>query len=212
MESPPAASIPNSQRTPPYAMKILIAYASAAGSTKSIAERIETRLQFGGLGTITLSPISSTLAITGYDVLIIGACIHIGWLHSGASFLKRISPFLKEPANTKQPLVFAFSVGLPPNENARAQEERKMDLWVRKYVDVRGHRLFMGSYKPPGGRVGDWLWKRAFGWFLGDVFDRRDWGKVEEWVEEIVEVLRGEDGKVEGEGEPLSCSGSSKAR
>lgn len=87
-----------------------------------------------------------------------------------------------------------------------------MDLWVRKYVDVRGHRLFMGSYKPPGGRVGDWLWKRAFGWFLGDVFDRRDWGKVEEWVEEIVEVLRGEDGKVEGEGEPLSCSGSSKAR
>lgn len=172
-------------------MKILLAYASAAGSTKEIAERMHARLQSANIGAITLSPVSDTLSLADYDALIIGSCLHIGWLRSGSSFIKRISKELQH--GTTIP-IWAFSVGIPPNDNKRVEEEKTTETWLRKYVDLKGHSLFMGSYTPGKGAM-DWVWKKTFTRFFGEGYDKRDWKAIDAWTDSIIPELKEVHGK-----------------
>ena len=172
-------------------MKILLAYATAAGSTREIAERIHTRLQSANIGEVSLCPVSDTLSLEGYDALIIGSCIHIGWLKSGASFIKRISKDLQHGAPIP---IWAFSVGIPPSDKTRVEEEKTTEKWLKKYVDLKGHCLFMGSYAPGNGTM-DWVWKKTFKWFFGDGYDKRDWKAIDAWTDCTIPELKEVHGK-----------------
>lgn len=70
-----------------------------------------------------------------------GSAIHVGsWLAPACHFLRDNSAALSSQQ------VWAFSVGMPPNEEDRTNEERTMDGKIRKVLpDLRGHKLFQGS-------------------------------------------------------------------
>lgn len=164
-------------------MKILVAYNSAHGSTQSIAERIEERIRQGNIGDTTLSTISKALSVEDFDVLVLGSAIHYqGWLKEAQAFVKRTSSYLHD--NPKP--TWAFSVGMPPDSGV-ASEEKVLEKWLRKYVTLRGHKLFQGEYKESDFNGCFKLLLRCFG---GKFEDRRNWYQIDEWADSIVQELR----------------------
>jgi menaquinone-dependent protoporphyrinogen oxidase len=165
-------------------MKILVAYDSAHGSTQSIAERIEERIRQGNVGDTTLSAITKTTSAEDFDVLIIGSAIHFqGWLKQSSAFVKRSQGYLHD--NPKP--TWAFSVGMPPDSGV-AGEEKVMEKWLRKYVTLRGHKLFQGEYKEKDlNGCFKFLLVRCFGQKFED---KRKWDQIDEWADSIVQKLR----------------------
>jgi menaquinone-dependent protoporphyrinogen oxidase len=164
-------------------MKILIAYASAKGSTQSIAERINTRISAANIGDVTTQPIDKNIPLDDFTVLIIGSCIHVqSWLKPASGFVKSKAAYLKQHPKK----IWAFSVGMPPVGGERGEEE-KMEKWLKKSMDIRGHRLFQGMWQQ---KDMSWCFRWLFGCFGGKFEDRRDWDAIDSWADEIVLDLR----------------------
>ncbi len=67
---------------------VLIAYASAAGSTGSVAEMIGQTLAESGL-TVDVCPAQSVTSLDGYDAVVLGSPVHGGkWLPEAVDFLQ----------------------------------------------------------------------------------------------------------------------------
>jgi hypothetical protein len=90
--------------------------------------------------------------------------------------------------------VWAFSVGMPPQEADRVNEERMVGDKIRKVLpDLRGHRLFQGRFH-----------KQDLPWFGALIFsccvprdkvkwgDERNWEDIEAWADKVGEEIRGE--------------------
>lgn len=169
-------------------MKILVAYASAKGTTQAFAERIHSRLTSAAVGDVAIQSIDKNTSLANVDVLIVGSCIHAGsWLGAARHFLKANSAELKvHPRPT-----WAFSVGMPPKGGERA-EEVKMEKWIRERVDLRGHTLLQGRWR---GEDMPWVLRWVFRCFKVEDDDRRDWEAVDAWAGKIAEELRGEEGR-----------------
>lgn len=169
-------------------MSVLVTYATAKGSTREIAERIASRLQ-GSATPIDCIPIKEVeaSALPSYSAVIVGSAIHMGsWLSPATRFIRDNGQALK----TEQ--VWAFSVGMPPQESDRVSEERMIEEKIRKHVpDLRGHKLFQGRF-----------YKQDLGWFLGMIFtccvprsktkwgDERNWENIEAWADSVGKEIR----------------------
>jgi hypothetical protein len=83
--------------------------------------------------------------------------------------------------------IYAFSVGMPALGKAEAKEESDMEMRIRRYVDIRGHKLFQGYW-----RLSDmWAGVRwCFGCCIGVGEDRRNWVLVEGWADMVAKELR----------------------
>lgn len=168
--------------------KILIAYASPHGSTKSIAERIKAKLSAAKVGEVRFEPVTKELVIGDTDVLIIGSCIHAqAWLSAAQAFSKQHSEYLKEH---KIP-VWAFSVGMPPEGKGQRVEEEKLEKWAKGVFgeELKGHTLFQGKWLK---KDVWWGFRGVFKWIGGRFGDHRDWTAVEGWADETALQLSGE--------------------
>jgi menaquinone-dependent protoporphyrinogen oxidase len=71
------------------AKKVLVAYASKAGSTGEVAAAIAEVLKSKGLG-VDVKRISHVNDLSGYEGVILGSCIRIGaWLPEAVDFVKK---------------------------------------------------------------------------------------------------------------------------
>lgn len=164
--------------------KILITYATSEGSTKSIAERLQTKLSAANIGPVTIEPASKKLSIEGSNVIIIGSCIHIGsWLSAAKSFSKSHAAYIKE----KKIPVWAFSVGLPDAKGEKIEQE-KLEKWTKDIYgeQLKEHKFFQGAYLETGVW---WPFRTMFRWMKVPYQDRRDWEAVEGWADGIVKEL-----------------------
>ena len=165
-------------------LKVLITYASAHGTTQSVAERIESRIKVANIGSVTVQPIDKNPHPSDFDVLIIGSAIHVGsWLSPASRFVKINKLFLQEQPRP----TWAFSVGMPPKGKREQAEEESLGKWLRGLVELRGHKLFQGRYQK-----GDFPWPLSwvFSCFGGKIEDRREWDVIEKWADDIVHELR----------------------
>jgi len=169
-------------------MSILVTYATAKGSTGEIAERITSRLK-AFVSPIDCIPIKEVeaAALPSYSAIIVGSAIRMGgWLSPANRFIRNNEQTLK----TKP--VWAFSVGMPPKESDRLNEERMVEEKIRKHVpDLQDHKLFQGR-----------LYKQDLGWFLGMIFtccvprsmtkfgDERNWNEIEAWADKVGKEIR----------------------
>jgi menaquinone-dependent protoporphyrinogen oxidase len=163
--------------------QILIVYASAHGTAKSIAERINSQVSAADIGDVTLSSIEENPHLGDFDVIIIGSSIHNrSWLTTASRYVKINALFLKEQPRP----TWAFSVGMPKTGAAGLEEER-IDKWLKGLIEIKGHKLFEGQWQK-----GDIPW--GFGWmfwlFGAKIEDRRDWDEIDKWADEIVAELR----------------------
>jgi menaquinone-dependent protoporphyrinogen oxidase len=77
-------------------MVVLVAYATAHGSTRGIADRIVDRLQSRGVDSLT-RPAADVHDISRYAAVVLGSAIHGGrWLPSARQFADRNAALLRE--------------------------------------------------------------------------------------------------------------------
>jgi menaquinone-dependent protoporphyrinogen oxidase len=164
-------------------MSVLVTYATAKGSTREIAVRIAEGIEAFVTPVVCL-PANQVRAasLPDYSAVIIGSAIHAGsWLGPARRFISSNAAALKAKP------VWAFSVGMPPREGDRANEELMMDGKIRKILpDLRGHKLFQGRF-----------YKQDLGWFLRMIFtcciprekvkwgDARNWEDIEAWAHNV---------------------------
>ena len=67
---------------------VLVAYATRHGSTKEVAEAVATALAEGGLAA-EAKPISDGLDLAGYDAVVVGGPMIMGWHKEAVRFLRR---------------------------------------------------------------------------------------------------------------------------
>ncbi|MCD1144697.1 flavodoxin domain-containing protein [Kocuria sp. LUK] len=170
-------------------MRVLVACASAHGSTTGIARRIGEVLESRGC-TVDVVPIAADPDPGGYDAAVLGSAIHNqAWLPEATAFVQRHRDALRARP------VWLFSAGMsaalprPVRGAAHRAQDRRMAAALRDLVRPRGHRLFSGLARPeqfPGavGRVA-----RVLGVRFGD---HRDWDAVASWAGQIAGELTAE--------------------
>jgi menaquinone-dependent protoporphyrinogen oxidase len=156
-------------------MSILVTYATAKGATSEIAEVVASHLKAFAT-TVDLLPIKdvSTASLSKYSAIIVGSAIHVGsWLGPAKHFIQNNSTAL----NSKQ--VWAFSVGMPPREDARKEEESTMDKKIRKELpSLRGHKLFQGRFEKT-----DLPWVARIFFMCCIPKNKQKWGDLRNWEE-----------------------------
>jgi menaquinone-dependent protoporphyrinogen oxidase len=162
------------------ATRVLVGYATAAGSTTGIAERIAATLREAG-GDVTCRPVGPDLDPAAFDVLVVGSAVHnMSWLRPALDFVGRI------PAEGNRP-TWCFSVGGvaphgPLTRRLTSSETHRVERGFPSSFRPREHRFFGGVVEMRGLP----LWGKAF-WRLmgGRPGDHRDWPAIESWARQI---------------------------
>jgi menaquinone-dependent protoporphyrinogen oxidase len=166
--------------------RALVCYATAAGSTAGIAERIAAALRETG-ADVTCRPVGPDLDPAAFDVLVIGSAVHnMAWLRPALDFLGRV------PIDGIRP-AWCFSVGGvtphgPLTRRMTSLEARKVEQGFPTAFRAREHRFFGGIVEMKGVP----LWGQVFWRLLGGrPGDHRDWPAIEGWARKIAaEVAR----------------------
>ncbi len=169
-------------------MKVLVAYASKAGSTKGIAEFIGGKLRGHGI-QVDVSGAGSIENVTQYDAFVVGSAVYqYHWLKEGKEFVSKNRSVLAE-----RPL-WAFSSGPTGTKDTDSKGRNLLEVSgpkeivdLKEWVHPRDHRVFFGAFFP------DKL-TGAVGWFArrvpkDQVGDFRNWKEIEAWADGIASAL-----------------------
>lgn len=158
--------------------KVLVTYASRAGSTREIAEAVAADLTGRGFA-VDLLPIKQVSRLDGYNAVVIGSAVRMSsWLPEAAKFVQQNAATLN-----RLPTAF-FSVhlmNLGEDEASRKARSVYLDS-VRKHVQPRHEALFAG--------VGDMAKVSFIEGLIGKLVkspegDFRDWKAIHAWGAEI---------------------------
>ncbi|MEU8344806.1 flavodoxin domain-containing protein [Spirillospora sp. NPDC048832] len=162
-------------------MTVLVAYGSAHGSTRSIAERIGAVLAEHG-ERVDIRAMSNVDNAEVYDAFVLGSAVHSrAWLAEATGFLER------ERGTLAGRPVWLFSVGMPaalrgPWRGFGPKEEALLAGDLHRILDARGHQLFSGVFRrehiPFAGRLMCTLLGLRYG-------DYRDWPRIDAWASKI---------------------------
>jgi menaquinone-dependent protoporphyrinogen oxidase len=173
-------------------MRVLVAYATAHGSTRGIAERIGARLDRRGHTAEVRDVSTPAPTFERFDAFVIGSAIHGGsWLEDGAAFGHGLARTVGGRP------VWLFSVSSLGDESSffpprvaevlrRLRKEPRQIASLRAALGARGHRNFAGAVEP-----GDWsrtgrVFLAALGGRHGD---HRDWAAIDAWTDRIADEL-----------------------
>jgi menaquinone-dependent protoporphyrinogen oxidase len=163
---------------------VLIGYATAAGSTRGVAERIAARLGQRGVRGVCRA-LGPDVDPAAYDAWVVGSAVHsMAWLPAATEFLTRAAALPVRPC-------WCFSVGgMPPSGPVRRwmvdKELRRVERGFPAGLVVRDHELFAGVVVNEGlGLAGRVFW-RAIGGHAGD---QRDWPAIDHWADDVADGL-----------------------
>ncbi|MBR7825073.1 flavodoxin domain-containing protein [Actinospica sp. MGRD01-02] len=162
-------------------MHVLIAYATAHGSTQGIAEHLGKVLAAHG-ADVEVRSAGDVDAIDGYDVFVIGSAVHDQrWLPTAVDLVRRHAGELSGHP------VWLFSVGMPgalrrPLNRWAYAEEPKLLAQFEGVLEPLGHRLLSGVVRPD---QLPWTGRLAFRAIGGRYGDYRDWSEIEAWAATI---------------------------
>lgn len=164
--------------------RVLVGYATAAGSTQGIAERIATDLI--DVADVDVRPVGPDIDPAGYDAFVIGSAVHNqAWLPAALDFLGRGRPVLAH-----RPL-WCFSVagaapGGPVSRAVVRMEVERIERGFPHGVAPREHRVFAGVVVVDGLPLWGKLFWRAIG---GRPGDHRDWPAIDRWSADVAAAL-----------------------
>ncbi|MER8010219.1 MULTISPECIES: flavodoxin domain-containing protein [unclassified Streptomyces] len=166
-------------------MTVLVAYATAHGSTREIAHRIASRMRTEGV-EVDVRAVEAVADMNGYDAFVVGSAVHDQkWLAEARSFVRQ---GIAAPGSRP---VWLFSVGMPgalrgPWKGLMYKEVPVIEADLAVPFSARGHRLFSGVIRPEHlSRRGRLLF-RLMGCRYGD---HRDWDEIDGWAEQIAGAL-----------------------
>jgi menaquinone-dependent protoporphyrinogen oxidase len=161
--------------------KILIAYATMAGSTREVAEFIGNVFKDAGL-EVAVQPVEEVKNLAGYDALVLGSAVRVFHL------LPKTTRFLRKFKKAIRELPFAaFLVCLAMTEDTpeRRTTATKFAKPIIKVKQPMSLGLFGGVMDP----------SKLTGYALGPfrnhpLEDNRDWEKIKNWAVELVTLLK----------------------
>jgi menaquinone-dependent protoporphyrinogen oxidase len=162
-------------------MAVLVTYATAAGSTAGVAQRIADRLISDGFDVSCLPVDEVRDPIASYDAIVIGSAIHgQAWLPEAVRFIE------KHAAELAGRPTWLFSVGMPAALGKALRRWAMMEgpKVLAQFADVRpwDSRLFSGVVLPSQLPVMSRVVFRLMGGRYGDF---RDWDAIDRWADEI---------------------------
>jgi menaquinone-dependent protoporphyrinogen oxidase len=167
-------------------MTVLVAYASALGSTQEIAQHMAARMAVA-LGSVDCRSVEEVESLTGYEAVVVGSAIHHqSWLPPALIFFRRHATEL-----TARP-VWAFSVGMadalpkPFRKRGAALQQEHLAGVLSKDVPLRGHVIFSGVYNARQMPAALRVFFRLTGGRFGDL---RDWTAVDALADQITAQL-----------------------
>lgn len=164
-------------------MKVLVTAASKHGATAEVADRIAQRMRSAGLDVDCMSP-DQVESMAGYDAAVVGSAVYITqWMDAAVNFIKRYTDQLRS-----MPL-WAFSVGLSGVPKGNVQDSSRIGP-VLVAVDPRHHVTFAGRLDPSKLNLRERSIARLGGAVEGDY---REWQKIDEFADAIVQELEGMD-------------------
>lgn len=170
-------------------MRVLVAYATAGGSTREVAERIGARLAAAG-HDVEVVAVDAADGVERFGAAVVGSAVHgQAWLPQAMEFVRTNGPALARVP------VWAFSVGAPaalprPLRRLGALEEAKLSSELRRHLSVSGERLFSGVLQKRQFTPLSRLIVRLLGGSYGDF---RDWEAIDRWAGDIARALEATD-------------------
>jgi menaquinone-dependent protoporphyrinogen oxidase len=158
--------------------RILVAYATKAGSTAEVAVRMAETLSKQDL-SVDVQPVTSATDIGSYDAVLLGSAIRTG------NLLPEAMDFVE--ANRALLLKIPFSVFVlcmtleTDNEDTRKQVSAYLDP-LRALVSPTAEGLFAGVMDPAKLRLFERAIMAAMKTPLGDY---RNWDQITAWAEEV---------------------------
>lgn len=165
-------------------MSVLVAYATAHGSTKGVARAIARRFDEAGLD-VDLRAADDVDDVRAFAAVVLGSAIHNGRWLTPASML------LAEAQRAPVPL-WAFSVcTVGETTSFLGPRLSRLARWARKLppgIAESGapHRFFAGVIERPHWSTAGRLFFLATGGHYGD---HRDWADIDRWATQIVASL-----------------------
>lgn len=162
-------------------MRILVAYATRAGSTRGVALAIADELRSDG-DEVTVAPARSTSDVRGYDGVVIGSAIRERrWLDDATSFIEANAEDL-----SRTPVAY-FAVALTTlhrSPRTEKEAERYSRYPVGRFPEVSpvAVAVFTGALDNAQLTPGERLFVKAFRVAPGDY---RDWEAIRAWARRV---------------------------
>lgn len=165
-------------------MNVLVAAASRNGATAGIADAIGRTLRGRGLSVTVAAP-ERVGDFGDYEAFVLGSAVYTGhWLQPARALVERLGPVL-----AARP-VWLFSsgpVGDPGRKLVQQMGADPVDLAaLRDQTDAREHRMFAGRLIS---EHASFVQRVSLHVFRGIEGDFRDWHAIEQWADEIADVL-----------------------
>lgn len=167
-------------------MAVLVAYASARGSTREIAQHIASRMG-DALDDVECRPVEEVDSVSGYEAVVVGSAIHNqAWLAPALAFLTQHGPELAQRP------VWAFSVGMSDGlpklfrDRGAVLQQQRLEQTQFQDFSLRGHSVFSGVYEASQMAAPLRALFRLTGGQLGDL---RDWAAIDAWTDHITAEL-----------------------
>jgi menaquinone-dependent protoporphyrinogen oxidase len=166
-------------------MTVLVAYATAHGSTTGVAQAVAEQLSQAGL-LVDVRAADDVSDVRAYDASVLGSAIHNGrWLTPASELLTEIGRGPRRP-------LWLFSVCtvgettsfLGPRLSRLARRARKLPPDVAALGAP--HRFFAGVIEKSHWNAVGRLFFLATGGRYGD---HRDWADIEQWAMDIIVAL-----------------------
>lgn len=157
--------------------RVLVAYASATGSTVDVAAEIGKTLGAGGI-SVDVKPIKENPQVAGYQAVLIGSAVQNGnWLPEAVAFVKDHQRELNGVP------VALFCVQIQNlGEDATSRQNRLAYLdEVRLHLHPVEEAFFAGRFNRRGAALLMPSWLARF----VPTIDLRDWKKINAWAADL---------------------------
>ncbi len=159
--------------------RILVTYATRAGSTAGVADAITISLRKRGF-SVTERPVKENPPVKGYQAVIIGSAIRRGsWLPEAVRFLTANREALRR---VRVALFTVHMLNRGEDEVSRRNREAYLDP-LRALVLPVTHVFFPGRIDPERLSLIDRLMVRTLKSPQGDF---RDWDKIGNWAQRVL--------------------------
>jgi menaquinone-dependent protoporphyrinogen oxidase len=156
---------------------VLVAHASARGSTREVAAAVAATLAEQGVG-VEVRPAAEVESLDAYDAVVLGGSLYYGrWHRDARGFLRR-----HRGALASRPLA-VFGMGpltLADDEVAGSRAQLDRALAKAPHVRPASVAIFGGVVDPA---------KLRFPLNRMPASDARDWDAIEEWAAGLAETL-----------------------
>jgi menaquinone-dependent protoporphyrinogen oxidase len=162
--------------------KVLIAYATRAGSTAEVAQTISEQLCKAGMQT-EVRPVKALRTLEGYDAVILGSAIrYSAWLPEMLAFIQA-----QQPALARLPVaIFTLHIQALGEDAASRETRGRYTQAARALITPRSEAFFAGKVDPA---TLSFFERLAVKMVKSPIGDKRDWNQIRSWADELVRSL-----------------------